>query len=59
MRTTKRLASQRDKPKTFEIVGIGIGITAFKNELIDLSTINIADAERLVKKGFPHIVIKP
>ena len=60
MRTTKRSALQQESktnpvPITYEVVGTGIGIVGFKDELIDLSNITNQDAERLIKKGFPYL----
>ena len=60
MRTTKPsllpLESKTNPvPITYEVVGTGIGIVGFKDELIDLSKITNQDAERLIKKGFPYL----
>lgn len=59
MRTTKHLALQQESKTnpvpTYEVVGTGIGIVGFKDELIDLSKITDKDAERLIKKGFPYL----
>jgi hypothetical protein len=39
----------------FEVIGIVPGLVGYKKGYVDLSKINAAEAEKLVKQGFPYL----